>query len=384
MKTLKEIEARALEIRQELDKEDISTEELDTLSNEMDDLEEEKRKLTVIAEKRSNTLKKALTIGKIKENVSDVEERKEDLKMENQEKEYRSAFLKRLQKKELTEAEERALSSATSSAGAAIPTQTLNMVMTRLEEKAPLLNEIELLRVGANVTIAVEADATEANVHTEGATINDDGDVLIPVSLAAYEITKYITISRTVQRMTIDAFESWLVDMLVRRIARKITKLIINGTGSGQAKGIDKANVWDGTTNSVKVGASASLTAKDVDTLCGLLPGGYDANAKFLMSKKTLFSDFKPLQDKSKNDIFTREGKIYFVNGYEVMIDDNVPLHEAYLGDFKMYVGNLGENITVDTDKILSKNSMEYLGCASFDGKPAIGEAFVKLEKAAE
>ena len=33
--------------------------------------------------------------------------------------------------------------------------------------------------------------------------------------------------------------------------------------------------------------------------LIALLPGGYDANACFLMSKKTLFTDFMPLQDKS-------------------------------------------------------------------------------------
>ena len=102
------------------------------------------------------------------------------------------------------------------------------------------------------------------------------------------------------------------------------------------------------------------------------------------MSKKTLFSDFRPLQDKSKNNIFVKENGKYYVDGYEVMLDDSVTYHEAFLGDFKMYAGNLSEEVTVDTDKKLSSNSFEYLGCAMFDGKPAIGEAFVKLVKATE
>ena len=297
--------------------------------------------------------------------------------------EYRSAFLKKLQGKKLTEEEERAMTSAASSAGAVIPTVTQDLVMEKLEQEAPLLDEIELMRVDGNVTFAVEADPTDANVHAEGATITEDGDVLIPVTLTTYEITKYITVSKTVAKMSVDAFEKWLVNMLARRIARKITKLIISGTGSNQPTGIEKANTWSAS-NSVTVGASASLTEKNVTDLIALLPGAYDKNAKWLMSKKTLLSDFRPLQDKSKNDIFVKENGEYFIEGYPVLLDDSVALHDAYLGDFKMYAGNLGQDVTVDTDKKLSSNSFEYLGCANFDGKPAIGEAFVKLTKASE
>ena len=59
------------------------------------------------------------------------------------------------------------------------------------------------------------------------------------------------------------------------------------------------------------------------------------------MSKKTLMTDFRPLQDKGKDDFFVKEGNKYYVEGYEVMLDDTVTLHEAYLGDFSMYVGKL-------------------------------------------
>ena len=375
--TLKQIDEELRSIVANLESDQEMTEEEITQSEERaEELRNLRNELVQKAEKR------AATLEAVKNGAGNVVETFEERKVEdNMNAEYRSAFLKTLQGKTLTDAEERAMTSATNSAGAVIPTETQDLIIERLYQEAPLLNEIELLHVNGNITFAVEADATDANVHVEGATKTEDGDVLIPVSLSTYEITKYITISKTVARMSVDAFEKWLVNMIAKRVARKITKLIISGTGTNQPTGVEKANTW-GATNSVTVAKTASLTKDNVLSLCGLLPGAYDANAKWLMSKKTLLNDFRPLQDKGKDDFFVKQDGKYYVEGYEVMLDDSVDEHIAYLGDFKMYAGNLADEVTVDTDKKLSSNSYEYLGCALFDGKPAIGEAFVKLNKA--
>lgn len=383
MKTLKEIQTRCEEIEKELEREDITTEEVESLTDEVSALEEERKEIITKAEKRQETLNKVLEMRTKEDNF---EERKENQKMKEErsilaEKEYRSAFLKNLQGKKLTDTEERALTTAAESVGAVIPTTTQDLIIERVFQQAPLLSEIELLRVEGNVTFAVEADATEANVHIEGATINEDGDVLIPVTLTSYEINKYITISKSVSKMSVDAFENWLVNMISKRIARKITKLIINGTGKNQPTGVEQANTWDAS-NSVTVSADANLKEADVTAAVALLPGAYDSNAKWLMSKKTLFADFRPLQDKSKNNVFVKDGNTYYVEGYSVMLDDEVAHHDAYLGDFKMYAGNLAEDITVETGRKLQNNTLEYLGSAMFDGKPALGEAFVKITKA--
>lgn len=386
--TLEEISKQLQEILDKISgSEDLTEEQIQELEDKAVELEEEKKSLIAKAEKRKQTLEK-IKRGITGKTLEKIEEGKENKNM-NEERnilasaEYRSAFLKQLQGKKLDEKEERAMTSAIESVGAAIPTVTQDLVMEKIEQEAPLLQEIELMRVNGNVTFAVEADATEANVHEEGATITEDGDVLIPVTLTSYEITKYITISKTVAKMSVDAFEKWLSNMLAKRIARKITKLIISGTGTDQPTGVEKANTWNDK-NSITIGASASVTEKNVTDLTALLPGAYDSNAKWLMSKKTLLQDFRPLQDKSKNNIFVKENGKYYVEGYEVLLDDSVTLHEAYLGDLKMYAGNLSEDVTIDTDKKLSTNSFEYLGCAMFDGKPAVGEAFVKMIKATE
>lgn len=300
---------------------------------------------------------------------------------ENKEAIYRVAFFKRLQGKELSPEELTAYSSGASSAGAVIPTQTAEEIITKLKERAPLLQEITLLQVQGNVTFAVEGTNNAAAIHTENASITPAADTLVKVSLSGWEVTKLIQVSDTVKTMSINAFEGWLVDMLVESIADKISDMIINGTGSSQAKGIEKANTW-GDTNSVTVAKTGSLSAANVQTLIGLLGGGYDANAKFIMSKKTLYTDFMPLQDNSKNDIVTREGRSYYVYGYPVLIDSRVTEHEAYLGDLKKYVANLAESVNVKADFDIDTNSNKYLGVAIFDGAPALGEAFVKLVKA--
>ena len=225
--------------------------------------------------------------------------------------------------------------------------------------------------------------STAASVGTPGRDFTDTAaaDTLTTVSLSGYEIVKLVQISDTVMTMSISAFESWIVDMLAEAIARKVEDLLINGTGSSQPKGIDKANTWDAT-NSVTVTKTGALSAANVQTLIGLLPSGYDRNGKFVMNKKTLFTDFMPLQDNSKNHIVTVQNNAYFVYGYPVLLSDYVADHEAFLGDFKKVCANLAENIGVKSAYDINTNSYKYSGIAIFDCAPAIGEAIVKLVKA--
>jgi HK97 family phage major capsid protein len=290
--------------------------------------------------------------------------------------------MKRLQNVELTEVEQRAMTTATNSVGAVIPNVTVNDIITKVKEYSPLLNEVTLYTVPGSVTVPVEGVTADASLHTQGATITASDDTIISVTLTAYEITKLLQISKSVAKMSVSAFEAWLVNSLAEGIANKINAYLISGTGTNQPTGIEKAQTW-GSTNSVTVALAGSLTAANVQTLCGLLGGGYDANAKFIMSKKTLFGDFMPLQDNAKHALVTKEGDKYFVYGYPVLMDERITLHEAYLGDYKKaIVANLGEDITVDGGFDRKTNSFEFLGSAIFDSKIAVGEAVVKLVKA--
>lgn len=386
---LSQIEARLSQIRTEMDQEGA---DLEALSNEVDNLIAERGQLKQGAETRAALLRKigTGTVGNPLPGMQlpgDPEQRSETYTLDSPE--YRTAWIKSLRNNAyvgtvdpLTDAEQRAFTTVAGSAGAAIPTQTANTILEKVTQHAPLLSKINLLRVPGMVTFAVEDTVNAAAYHTENDTISASNDKLKSITLSAYEITKLIPISKSVKLMSIPAFETWLVDSLARSIADKISETILLGTGSTQGTGIDKAATWDQSTNSVQIGSAASLTTADVLKLISLLPGGYDARAEFIMSKQTLFNDFMPLQDKSKNDIVVMSGGSYYIYGYPVQLDQRVKAHEAYLGDLYTVIGNMPEDVTVTSAFDIDTNSYKFLGCAMFDCKPSMPDAIVKLEKA--
>lgn len=381
---IKEIEARLAAIKKEIEErgDAMKAEEIGALEKETKELTEERAGLIAAAEKRNGILDNIAKGGGVSvRSFGKKEEDNTDPDDPFGTPEYRSAWLKNLRRLPLTDAEKRAYANAGGTGAEVVPTQTANEIISKVKKLAPMLNEVTLLHVKGAVKFVVEGTNNDAAIHTENAAITPAADTLTTVTLSGYEIVKLVQISDTVMTMSIAAFESWIVDMLAEAIARKVEDFFINGTGTSQPKGIDEANTW-GETNSVTVGASASLTAANVQTLIGLLNAGYDRNAKFVMSKRTLFTDFMPLQDNSKNHIVTVQGNSYFVYGYPVLLSDYVKEHEAFLGDFKKVCANLAESINVKNAYDIDTNSYKYSGIAIFDCQPAIGEAFVKLVKA--
>ena len=143
MKTIKEIEARMAAIAKEL--EDDENADVEKLTKEVEELEAEKKSLVEAAEKRSALLEKAKSSAIVVEGDGEEEKRKVDA----EQAEYRTAFLKRLQGKDLTESEKRAY--ALSGVNGALPVATADEVIKKLSQYAPMLEEITLLRVPGQV-----------------------------------------------------------------------------------------------------------------------------------------------------------------------------------------------------------------------------------------
>ena len=391
MRTLAEIDARLAEIRSAIQAPDA---DLNALQTEMNSLLEERARVVAAAEQRRAMLD-AIANGTA-QGVTPPTGTPDNQGSEERDvlatPEYRSAFLHHLmglplnaaERAAMDEAEERAaMTSASNSAGAAIPTETQNEVIRRLQQTAPLIGEITLFNIPGNITVAVEsATTTDGAYHAEGNEVSEASDHLIEVNLTGFEAIKLLSISAKVKYMTINAFEAWLIDNLTDGIAYLIENWIVNGTGTNQATGIEKAATWTNGTNKIKT-AAATPTYKEVCDLIGLLPGVYDRNAKFVMSKKTLWQKFMPIRDDAKAPIVKGEGAgEFYIMGYPVRLTDKVStLGDAYFGDLKTYYGNFAENITVDKSEHSSfrKNLTDYRGTAIFDGKPTVGEAFVKM-----
>lgn len=367
--TIEQINKRCEEIQAELSKEEITTEEVEQLEKEVEQLSEERKALVEKAEKRAEVLANVINEKNEKE-TNPMEERREE---KNMNKEYRSAYLKNLMGRELNEEETRAY--AQSGVAGAMPEETSNTIITKITKLAPVLSEITLLNVKGGVKFAVEGVKNGASKHEENKTITPDADTLVTVSLGGFEVTKLVQVSKSVSTMTIDAFETWLTDMISGMLAEKIEDQIFNGTGTGEAKGI-LAETFTDNTNAVKV--ASTYTANDVRKLVGLLPAGYDKNAKMYMNKKTLFNQLMALQDNAKHDLVREVNGVFYVYGYEVKLSDKIAEGVIVLGDFKKYVGNLALSDEVVSQFDINTNSYKYLGCAIFDGKTALLDAFVK------
>ena len=185
--------------------------------------------------------------------------------------------------------------------------------------------------------------------------------------------------------MSVSAFESYLVDELNACILEAIDYALINGTGTGEPKGLLNAIIW-GNTNSVS--ATTKFGYDDIVQTIALLKRGYATGAKWVMNNATLYTQFYGLTDTNKRPVFISDPKTEGVGkilGFDVVVDDNMPNDTAILGEFSRYLGwNLPEGILIETSRESSfkKGLIDIRALAIADTKVIVDEAFVKLSLA--
>ena len=391
MDRLQEIEKRLNEIKVELENDNA---DIDALEKEVKELTEERKAIQEKIERRKEIMANIVSgEGTI---ITDFIPNKEERKFENMTKEeiletpeYRSAFLKKLLGKPLTEAEERAYTSADNSAGAVIPTLTASELFDKMVAIAPMIDEITLLRVAGNVKFAIENVRDAATKHTENAAVTPAGDSLAYVTLAGYEYIKVIRISKTVQTMSINAFENWLTDMLAEDIAVAIENDIINGDGVSGPKGVEYAATWVAGENLIEYANGGSPSYDNVMDMIAALPLRYHSGAKFLCNSKFLYGKLAKIKDDQKQPILVKDmanGLQFRIMGFPVLLSDKVADGVMYFGNFKKIVGNLAQDVTVEssTQSGFLNNSIDFRGTAIFDCDIALPDAFIKMAEAGE
>ena len=389
--TLKELNEKKEELRKRL--ENAKPEELEEIRKEVEalknvEVEEEKtekideRSLLKGAieglEERNVNLSNAKVIEKPKKEERKMEEEKNILETA----EYRSAFLKKLQGKKLSEKEERAMTTATSSVGAAIPTSTLNRIEEMLRQTSALYNQVDVLNIPGYLAIPVEDTVNNAAWVAEGASSTDVDDKLASVNFAAYKLIRTISITAEVSKMTITAFENWIVKKITERMAMAIENAILNGTGNGQPKGILKETI-----KTLQSAEKGKITYEDLCNMMANLKAGYKKGSAFVVNTQTLWKDIATVKV-GDNLVFVPDptgefaGRIF---GKPVIEDEFIEEGKILYGLFNKYTINWNENVNVTSDdsaEFRSGNRV-YRGMALVDGKTVNKEAFVLMEKQA-
>ncbi len=389
--TLKELNQKKEELRKKI--ENAKPEELEEIRKEVETLkdvkvEEEKteemdeRNLLKGAiedlEKRNVNLLNAKVIEKPKKEERKMEEEKNILETA----EYRSAFLKKLQGKKLNEKEERAMTTAVSSVGAAIPTSTLNRIEEMLRQTSALYNQIDVLNIPGYISIPVEDTVNDAAWIAEGANSTDVEDKLASVNFAAYKLIRTISITAEVSKMTISAFENWIVKKITERMAMAIENAILNGTGNGQPKGILKETI-----KTLQSAEKGKITYEDLCNMMANLKAGYKKGSAFVVNTQTLWKDIATIRV-GDSLVFVPDptgefaGRIF---GKPVIEDEFIGEGKILYGLFSKYTMNWNENVNVTSDdsaEFRSGNRV-YRGMALVDGKTVNKEAFVLMNKQA-
>ncbi|MDT0724004.1 phage major capsid protein [Staphylococcus haemolyticus] len=305
--------------------------------------------------------------------------------------EYRSAFFKTMLGQDLSSIEQRAFNTAqeveqraegfasSNNSQAVLPETTLNEIITKARKRGGLIGHVRNFNIPTKIKIPIGTPTSKANWHTEGALVEAEHPDTVSVQFDGNEILKVFSISVKAQTMSIQAFESYLVQELTQTVVETIDHALVNGTGVDQGQGILTGITWDDTN-------SVDLTGKytDFTKALGLLKRGYSAGAKFAMSNATLYNQVYGVMDANERPIFNHDAQredVGHIFGKEVIIDDNIEDGTILLGNFQ-YVGfNLPQGIALEksTESSFRSGLIDFRCMAVADCKPLVDEAFVKL-----
>nr|UVX54037.1 MAG: capsid family protein [Bacteriophage sp.] len=315
--------------------------------------------------------------------------------------EYRNAFFKTMLGQKLTVEEERTFKrameivdtekradsfSTTTNSAAILPTHTLNEIIKKARTMGGLISHCRSFNIPSNIVVPIGTPSTKAKWHTEGEKVDSENpsEGIAKVSFAGYEIIKIFSISASSKKMSISAFESYIIEELTNCVMECIADSLVNGTGANQGTGIATGITWNGT-NSFTFTDKVAYT--DFTQMLAKLKRGYSAGAKWAMNNATLYNSVYGIVDTTGRPIFIADPKnenIGYILGKPVIIDDNIADDTIFLGNFNYLGYNIPEGIVVETSRESSfkYGVIDYRALAIADTKPLVSEAFIKLSKA--
>lgn len=411
MKTLKEIEERLSQIRNELNTRaaQLTDAEITTLETEVTELTEQRAALIETAEKRKKLLER-IAAGEPIDGADGSGEGAAPTVLRNfrgadgsgegdgdkyGSMKYRKAFMQYVCRGTALPKEYRADAiSNTTDVGATIPTTVLNQIVERLESTGMILALVTRTAYKGGVSIPVSTVKPTATWVNEGAgsdkqkkDIKKDG----MITFAYHKLRCAVAVSLEVDTMAISAFETLLINNIVEAMTKAIEQAIIDGDGVGKPKGILAETPAEG-----QEVESAAPSYNDLIAAEAALPQAYENGAVWCMSKKT-FMQYYGLVDTNGQPI----GRVNYgiagkpersLLGRPVVCCDYVKSYVktltagtafGFLFNFKDYVLNTNYAMGVKKYEDNETDDMVTKGIMLADGKVVDKNSLVTLKKIA-
>ena len=287
---------------------------------------------------------------------------------EDKEVKYRNAFMEFVLRGTPIPAELRAdANTLTGDAGSAIPTHLVNQIVEKFDNVGMILPLISKTSYAAGVEIPTSTVKPVATWVSEGAGSDRQKKSTGKVTFSYFKLRCEISMSMEVGTMALSAFEAKFVENVAKAMVYAIENAVINGTGSGQPKGILTETAPDGQA------VTGALTFAKLAEAEGALPAEYETGAKWCMNKKT-FAALQGMVDDVGHPIARVNygiGKALerMILGREVIVSPYVADNKMFMFDFSDYVLNTIYDMGIskkqdwDTEDLLTKAVM------SVDGK---------------
>jgi len=378
-----EIEARKMEIREEVENAE-TTEEVEELEKEVDALNEEEEQIEEQAKTEEDAKEMEQKSFAVKE-IKKVEEKSMKEEIRNS-KEYINAYAEYIKG---NNEELRALLTTNAEGGeglsntVAVPDFVYDIVKTAWE-KDDIMSLVRKVSVQGNLKVNFEASAGDAVEHAEGgAAVTEESLVLGIVTLTPVSIKKWISISDEVYDMRGEEFLRYVYDELTYKIVKKTAdSLIAKIAALPQSLTANADGIYD------KVSANKITEAPAMGTIFNAIANLSDEAGDYtIVMNKLTYAEFKRVQldNNYAADIF---------DGVRVRFNNTLPAYGtaaagavyAIVGDFDHgtlanYPAGDGVDLKFDDKTLMTSDLIRILG-RQYVGVEAIADkAFTLIAK---
>ena len=230
-----------------------------------------------------------------------------------------------------------AATTKTTDVGSVISPTVLNRIVEKMETTGIILPLVTKTAFAAGVTVPTSRVKPEATWVAEGGTSDTQKKTTGQIDIKGYKLRCDISMTLETSVMSLQVFETVFVNSVSEAMVKAQEKSFINGSGSGQPKGILLETVASG--QNIDLAASADPTYQTLVDAEAALPLAYENGAVWNMTKKT-FMKFIGMVDANKQPIARVN---YGIDGKpeRTLLGRRVVLND--------YMTSLGATITKDT-----------------------------------
>jgi HK97 family phage major capsid protein len=265
--------------------------------------------------------------------------------------------------------------------GYTVPPEFRALLIEDIQDRPVMRNMVTVFPMGSNsLELPSLASGVKTSWGSENTSISTTTARFGTLTFTPYRLNSLLYTSRELVADSAFNVVQLITRLFGEAVAREEDRVIINGSGTGQPKGILQE-----TLSGIDNGNDDSTLAVNVKKLPFRLGTAYRTKAKWVMNSLSL-SAVATLRDSQNNFLFKEgiEGLTpHRLAGYEVHEQNDMPLDTLLFGDFSYYYLADREQISVETTTegagTFEKHQVAIKVVERIDGKVALTRAFRTL-----